>query len=660
LSRLAKVAALLALASTCAAPAAAAGAEPLRLANLRVEGGGDRWHASNLFRLDWEQVPGPPVQAHAVVYRLFDSSGRILAGPVRNTTVVDTVDPLPVPERPGAYGVEVWLEDAEGQPGPRADATLRFDDAAPSAPAPLGPSGWLDTRQEGLLRIGHPAGSPPLSGIRGYAVSLDRGSGRFPCADPTRCSVAETDLPGGIGDDSIAVGPLPEGVTYARVVAVSGSGVASPVASVPLRADGTVPRLSLEGLPSGWSPDPVLLSVRASDPLSGMAATGTAAPFTAIAVDGGTPALSLGDSVSTWVGGSGVHRISYFARDAAGNVNDGALGLIPAGATVSIDAEPPRVAFAPAQDPRDPERIEATIVDALSGPAPGRGTIRLRRAGSRQRFEALPTQVLDGRLVARWESDAYPPGKYEFLATGYDRAGNAGSSDDRLHGARMVLVNPLKAQVSLEAGFGGRRSSGSTGKRVAFGRTARFGGRLRRLAGAALGGQEVLVTEVFAAGSQPRRRATAVPTAADGTFSLRLAPGPSRDVSASFAGTPALTRASAPSVHLGVLAAVRLRASAATAKVGGGAIVFSGRVGQAGVAGAGPGLPVELEFRYPGAAWAGFRTMEADGRGRFRYSYRFSDDDSRGVRFRFRAHVKGREGWPYEPAFSRPIAVLGR
>jgi hypothetical protein len=659
-SRLAKAAALLALASTCTAPATAAGAEPLRPANLRVEGGEDRWHASNLFRLDWEQLPGPPVQAHAVAYRLFDSSGGLLAGPVRNTTVVGAINPLVVPERPGAYGVEVWLEDAEGQPGPPAYATLRFDDAAPSAPTPLGPSGWLNTRQEGVLRIGHPAGTPPLSGIRGYAISLDRGSGGFPCGDPNRCSVAETDLPDGVGDDSLAVGPLPEGITYARVVAVSGSGVASPVASVPLHVDGTVPQLVLEGLPSGWSPGPVRLSVRASDPLSGMAATGAGAPFTAAAVDGGAPALSLGDSVSTRVGGSGVHRISYFARDAAGNVNDGVLGSSPVSAAVSIDEEPPRVAFVPAQDPREPERIEATVDDGLSGPAPGRGTIRLRRAGSRAAFEALPTQVLEGRLVAHWESDAYPPGKYEFLATGYDRAGNAGSGGDRLRGAKMVLVNPLKAQVSMEAGFGGRLSGGSTEKRLPFGRAVGFGGRLRRLAGAALGGQEVLVTETFAAGSEPRRRTTAVPTAADGTFSLRLAPGPSRDVSASFAGTPTLTRAGAPSVHLGVLAAIRLRVSAATAKVGGAPIVFSGSVGRTGVAGAGPGLPVELEFRYPGADWAGFRTVEADGRNRFRYSYRFSDDDSRGVRFQFRASAVGQENWPYEPAASRPVSVIGR
>ncbi len=168
------------------------------------------------------------------------------------------------------------------------------------------------------------------------------------------------------------------------------------------------------------------------------------------------------------------------------------------------------------------------------------------------------------------------------------------------------------------------------------------------------------MTETFAAGATPAQRTTLIRTQPDGTFSLQLLPGPSRAVTASFAGTRTLTRASARSVQLGALAAVRLRASAARAKVGGAPVVFSGSVDQTGATTTTKGLPVELQFRYPGAEWSEFRTVEADARGRFRYAYRFSDDDSRGVRFQFRAYVIGREGWPYEPAYSRPIAVLGR
>lgn len=647
---------LLVLVLACALPAVAEAAEPLRIENLQVEGGEANWHASNVFRLDWTQVPGPPVSPRAVIYRLFDSEGQLVSGPIRDSDNVHWIFPLAVPFTPGIYTVEVWLEDDERRAGPAARASLRFDDTVPPSPIPQAPAGWLAGHEAAELKIGGPAGPLPLAGIRGYAISLDSGGGSFPCAHPVWCSVAETDLPQGITDDTISLGTLPQGETYARVVAVSGSGVPSAVASVVFRSDATLPRLLLQGVPSGWSDGPVRLTAFAADELSGMAAAGPTGPFTAIAVDSAPPALADGDSVPTWVSGSGIHRVAYFARDAAGNVADGTLGgPVPATTTIRIDEDPPRVLFAPRQDPAEPERIEATVSDPLSGPSPDRGSIWLRQAGSHGRFEELPTRVAGARLIAYWDSDSYPRGKYEFLATGYDRAGNAATGSERERGAKMVLVNPLKAETKLEAGFVGRRE-----RRIAFGHGMRFGGRLRSISGTPLGGQEVAVTETFAPGSQPARRTTVVRTKADGTYSLPLAPGPSRAVSTTFAGTRTLTRASSGSVHLGVLASVHLRASAKVAKIGGAPLVFSGKVARAGTAPLAEGLPVELQFRYPGADWSGFRTVQTDRRGRFRYAYRFSDDDSRGVRFQFRANVKGREGWPYEPATSRPIAVLGR
>jgi hypothetical protein len=676
--------ALLALVLLCAFASPARASEPLRIENLQVEGGEASWHASNAFRLDWTQVPGPPIYPRAVVYRIFGSDGDLVEGPIRNTVNLRMVDPLEVPALPDAYTVEVWLEDGEGRAGPPARATLRFDDTVPPPAVPQAPEGWLAGHEVATLKIGHPTGSLPLSGIRGYALSLDAGTGSYPCAHLGWCSLAETDLPQGIGDDALALGTLPEGETYARVVAVSGSGVASPISTVVFRSDATLPRLSLAGVPSGWSSGPVRVTVSAADELSGMAAAGPTGPFTAIAVDGAPPALADGDSVSAWLAGSGLHQVAYFARDAAGNVADGAPGAPPpATTTVRIDEEPPRVLFAPTQDPAEPERIEATVADPLSGPSPDRGSIRMRRLGSHDRYEELPTRVAGGRLVAHWNSDSYPPGKYEFLATGYDHAGNAATGSDRAHGATMVLVNPLKAVTRLEVGFGARQmvwhrcrrtargrrcrrqairgfDSRPAARTVPFGHGMQFGGRLENVAGVPLAGQELVVTEAFARGSQLPRRTTTVRTAPDGSFVLRLEPGPSRDVSAAFPGTRTLARATGRSVHLAVLASVRLRASGGTAKVGGAPIVFSGSVAQSGAAPVEEGLAVELQFRYPGADWSGFRTVATDAHGRFRYAYRFSDDDSRGVRFEFRAYVKGREGWPYEPAFSRPVAVTGR
>lgn len=647
---------LLALVLACALPGRAEAVEPLRIENLQVEGGEQNWHPSNVFRLDWTQVPVAWDQQFTVIYRLFAADGSAIGGPVRYAKNASLIERLEVPETPGTYTVEVHLEDDSGNAGPPARATLRFDDTIPPPAVPQPPEGWLAAHEVAELKIGHPSGTLPLSGIRGYAISFDRGEGGYPCAHLGWCSVAETDLPLGIGDDTISLGALPEGETYARVVAVSGSGVTSPVAGILFRSDATLPRLTLQGAPAGWSNGPVRLTALSADDLSGMALAGPTGPFTAIAVDGAPPALAAGNSVSTWVSGSGVHRVAYFARDAAGNVADGALGgPAPATAEARIDEEAPRVLFAAAQDPAEPERIEATVADPLSGPAPDRGSIRLHQAGSHGRFEELPTQVIGDRLVAHWDSDSYPRGKYEFVATGYDRAGNATTGSDRARGAKMVLVNPLKTQVQLDDGLRGRAK-----RSISFGRGMPFGGHLQNISGAPLGGQEVTVTETFAPGSQPARRTTLVRTKADGTFSLQLAPGPSREVSAAFAGTRTLTRASGRSVHLGVLASVRLHASAGVVKVGGAPIVFSGRVARRGTGPLEEGLPVELQFRYPGAEWSGFRTIQTDARGRFRYPYRFSDDDSRGVRFQFRAYVKGREGWPYEPALSRPVAVTGR
>ena len=604
----------------------------------------EKWQASNVFQIVSQQLPGSADGATKAFYRLEDEGGTQL-GPLVEKPLFDLLERVEVPPIPGVYSLEAWLEDAAGHELRRGTATLRFDNVAPPPPEPVSPARWLLGTEPALLQIGHPAAPLPISGIHGYAVSLDRGGGSSPCFSST-CTVAETDLSGGIEDDAVSLGTLPEGTTYARVVAVSGAGVASPLRTAVFKVDATLPRLSLTGVPSGWSAGPVKLTARASDSLSGMAAAGLTGPFTAIAVDGGAPTAAAGDEASAWVGGSGVHSVAFYARDGAGNVADGSAGAsAPQAELVRIDEAPPRVEFAAAQDPADPERIEATVSDALSGPAASQGAIAVRLAGTRADFESLPIRVEGDRLIARWDSDVYPEGKYEFRATGFDLAGNAATVTGRARGGKMVLVNPVKAPVALAAELSGLR----------------FDGRLRRASGGALGGQEIAVTETFAEGAAPARRTTVVHTQPDGTFSLRLAKGPSREVSASFAGTHLLSRAKASAIRLTAKTQVRLRSSAAIAKVGGRPVVFKGKVATIGTkSGAGTKLPVELQFRYRGAPWSEFRTIETDARRHFRYAYRFSDDDSRGVRFQFRAYVKGREGWPYGPGASRPVTIAGR
>ena len=141
------------------------------------------------------------------------------------------------------------------------------------------------------------------------------------------------------------------------------------------------PVTTLDGVPGGWANQPVTVTARATDATSGMGG----GAFTAIRIDGGAPQTAPGGEVSATAIGEGVHTIAYYARDAAGNANDGgsANGVAneaPATATVRIDRGPPQVAFANFQSPLDPEAIEVRVADSLSGAGPlagaGRGAPR--------------------------------------------------------------------------------------------------------------------------------------------------------------------------------------------------------------------------------------------------------------------------------------------
>lgn len=637
-------------------------AAPPPPAGLQVQGGEEAWHADRVFRLNW-QAPLGIVASH---YRVRDPSGSVVAE--RRLYWETTGAEIEVPDVPASYLVEVWLEDSAGGEGPAAEARLRFDDGRPAAVEPHTTGAWIGRDAFPLaLRLAHVAAAP-LSGIRGYAVAIDPVPGREPCAASDRCSEAETDLSGGAADDTLWIADLPEGTSYASAVAVSGSGMRSvETGRTTLRVDETPPAVRLSGVPAGWVNHAVTLTASAADGGSGMEAeAGAPAPFTAIRIDGGAPAIAAGDEVSASAIDQGVHSVAYYARDLAGNVADGGVdngvrNPAPASAEVRIDRTPPGVAFVNAQDPRDPELIRARIADALSGADAARGWIGVRRDGSGDPFTRLPAVAgPDDELRARWDSDAYPPGTYEFAATAYDRAGNAASGERRADGERMTLTNPLKTAASLLAGFaaGPGLAPSPASRSAPYGRGVLLSGRLTAGPGAPLAGQPVRVVERLAGGS-PAEGATIARTAADGTFAVRLPPGPSREAFAVFDGSPTLTRAVSQPLRLAVRSGVRLRTSSGEARVGGAPLVFRGAVAGAERTAPAEGVAVQLQFRLGRGRWSEFRSVRTDRHGRFRYAYRFSDDDSRGVRFQFRAYVPAQDGWPYEPGGSRPVIVEG-
>jgi len=623
--------------------------------DLQVEGGEENWHANDRFRLEWERPPiaSQGFQITAVAYRIHGAMGAVV-GEDRLSGDRNLIF-LQVPPIPASYTAEIWLEGPGGKRGPSVNAALRYDHARPGSPRTVAPDGWIAADTAAVISVEPPAGPHPVSGLRGYAVSIDRGGESWPCAARDMCSETEIDLPADpAGDRTLSLGTLPEGISVIRAVAVSGAGIPSAEAgNTVVRVDATRPEVGLAGVPWGWSNGPVALGAAATDALSGMVPDGPNGPFTAIAVDGGVPRTERGDSVAVTVTGEGVHRVDAYARDAAGNGG----GRPARTAAVSIDESPPRLTFAAVQDPAEPERIEASVADPLSGPDPDRGSIALREAGTSQPWRALPTEVAADRLVTRWDSDSYPAGVYEFRATGFDAAGNAAASNRRANHTLMALVNPLKEQPRLRAGFAATRRPDF--RRLPYGRRTLYIGHLTSATGAPLGRQTVRIVESFGTGAGAAERSTQVLTAADGSFSVPLLPGPSRQVEAVFPGTRALGRAEAGRSQLQVLSGVSMGASARTARIGGAPVLFSGRVGRLGARLPAGGLPVELQFRAPRGDWAEFRTVQTDARGRFRYAYAFSDDDSRGVRFRFRAYINGGD-WPYEPAASKAISVTGR
>jgi hypothetical protein len=630
--------------------AATASLQPI---DLQVDGGEENWHSSRMFALSWSNPPG----VAAAHYRLLGPGGGVLIGDTRLPWAASAIEHLSVPAAPGAYTAEVWLEDAGGVQGPSASAKLRFDDSRPGTVEPLPLPTWIGRSGFPLtVRLTHPSGPLPISGIRGYAVSTDTSPTGSPCSGT--CSAVETDLQGGIGADSLALAELPEGINYVHAVAVSGSGAASsPPGTAILRVDKTEPATRIEGVPAGWSGEPVRLTAKASDDGSGMATTGSGgSPFTAIQIDGGAPTIAAGAGVSATVIASGVHTVAYYARDTAGNVADGATGNgrtnpPPATTTVRIDREPPRLAFAVAPNARDPELIEARAEDRYSGVDSGRGSIAVRRLGAGERFVALPTQVAAGTLRARWDSSAYPAGEYEFRATAYDAAGNGTTSLERADGTAMRLNGPLKVPVRLLIRGGRKRT-------VRYGRGTWFAGRALTARRTPLAGATVRVSERFSGGG-PADRVSTVRTGEDGRFGIRLASGPSREVLATVAPSATTRGASSEPLALTVHSRVVLRVSARVAKVGGPPLVFRGMVASGGAAMPEDGKVVQLQFRLPGLPWSEFRSVRTGPSGRFRYAYRFSDDDSRGARFQFRAYAPAQAGWPFEPAGSLPVSVLG-
>ena len=173
-------------------------------------------------------------------------------------------------------------------------------------------------------------------------------------------------------------------------------------------------------------------------------------------------------------------------------------------------------------------------------------------------------------------------------------------------------------------------------------------GSLTDAQGWPIGGAELELLESSGSAGRVLGRAR---TASDGTFTARVAGGPSRTVLVSYrANSSDPGYAASATVRERVLAGVRLAVTPRRTSSSG-TIALSGRV-----LGAVPrsGVIVELLVRYRGA-WEPFRTPRTDAHGRFRVRYQFQGATGR---FPFRGEVPGGQAaFPYADGHSASVIV---
>jgi 5-hydroxyisourate hydrolase-like protein (transthyretin family) len=213
----------------------------------------------------------------------------------------------------------------------------------------------------------------------------------------------------------------------------------------------------------------------------------------------------------------------------------------------------------------------------------------------------------------------------------------------------MILRFPLKSGVSLS----GHLKSGSSHTTVDYGRTSRASGVLTDAAGKPLPNQPVTVTEYFGEGALIDRRIRTVTTDAQGRWKERLPGGPSRNVSATYAGTRRYLPDAARIGQLQVRTKATLRLSRPKVHEGH-RVAFKGHVGHLAARIPAGGKLVELEVK-DGNSWQTVRhPFYTRSDGKYKVHYRFARFYTRNVRYRFRVRVLREHQWPYKtPASSR-------
>jgi hypothetical protein len=188
-------------------------------------------------------------------------------------------------------------------------------------------------------------------------------------------------------------------------------------------------------------------------------------------------------------------------------------------------------------------------------------------------------------------------------------------------------------------------------------------GRLVASDGTPVANAEVRVVEYFGSGALIDRRVRVVTTSPDGTWASSLPAGPSRAVTATYAGSRRYGAATSGDVAMNVLGRASFRTSR-NAVPEGGRVLFRGRVDHLGARIPPGGKLVELQVRESASRWNTVREAFHTGpNGRYRLGYRFGRFYQSDAEFKFRVKVTREQGWAYKAPVrskSRLVTVRAR
>jgi|GEM_PF-2136493 len=316
--------------------------------------------------------------------------------------------------------------------------------------------------------------------------------------------------------------------------------------------------------------------------------------------------------------------------------------------TVTVDNTPPDLSFVASQTRADPERIRAIVADAASGMDPGTATIAYRPQGAAA-WSELPTDAGDNGISARINSEALPPGDYEFQAAVSDVAGNRATTTTRTDGEPMVLRFPLKTPATLRATL----ANGEDSEVVGYRRESRVQGQLLDPAGEPIPGQEITVVETFADGSLIDVRRRTVETDPAGRYRSTLPGGPSRNVAVVYNGSRQYRGDSEEGLDLDVRGDARLKISRRRVRAGS-SVSFRGRVKRYFARIPAGGKLVEVQVK-SGRSWTTLQEATGTDRtGTIVLRHRFRGFYTQPVTFTFRLKATRENGWPYYGAAKSP------